>query len=492
MTAVRVREAGCYAVTTSSQQILILNRFKKITVASVDNFKPLFDAMRMDPDKEISVEHLNNANIVYALSAELGIEPGIFVEGDKTLLDFFHRQISEDVNAEDRDQLIKELIDSWNVVAAHPLLKKYIQLGEYLRSEGSACVFSPMSAFELFVHDYFAGCIRGFVNNGSNEFELLKEWTHLVFSTLHGFGLSPNRYLKTELFLNKVNKILVETGNNRAQVKTFIAKIVQEHDMFNASWFVAIRDWAKFELQDVEQTDGAGEALTALLEGLPVSHDELKEHLADLIAQFTVVDTSSNALMNSCSITKVSEDIVVINKLMKEVIAYAVVSYSLAEGITLYAVPLVAPFPRYRQAGRNAACEEDLVNHLLLDENSTQFLPYELYAIEKKARSKVLKEVVQGIVEKRAKQEEVMCRLFGNLSLSSVSAWSVLTAAQVHRPVVAYQYRRLQNVMSGKTPIRFQIAAEEIDEHQTKAEENPKNALFEAQNLQKQGSCVII
>lgn len=508
MTAVRTKfEAGCYAVTASSQKMIILDRFKKITVASVDNFKPLFDAMTIAPEKDINIEHLSNASILYAMGSELGIELGMFADGDKAVIAFCRSQISDEINPEDIDILLQELSASWQYIAKHPLLIKYIQLGEYMSSDGIDCQFSPLGAFELFVHDYFTGCVRAFIKSGANELVLLKEWVNLIFSALHGMGMCNNRFLKTEFFLTKVKQILDETGPHRAQVEAFALKTKQGNDIFKSMWFVNIRDYAKFELEDIETLEDASVSLTELLENIPctTNQSESELQLTELRKQFMAPLDALNPLMKTCDFSAVSSDIVELNKLIKEVIVYAIVTYALENDIRLYPQLTPMPLPAYRLAGKDEAAEEELIKQLLGQDANTVFLPFELYAITKKARSQVLKDIVNQVINARAKYEEIfsLTNILGNLSIASVTSLAIMNTTRLRSLAVTHQYRRLQGVLVGKRPsgrsmllqaVQSQEQPKQVnsDEEEAPANENPKDALHETLNLQKPASCTLL
>lgn len=510
MTAVRTKfEAGYYAVTTSSQKMIILDRFKKITVASVDNFKPLIDAMGVAPEKDIDIEHLNNASILYAMAAKRQIELGLFADGDKAVIEYCRSQISDDVNPEDVELLLQELTTSWQYIAKHPLLAKYVQLGEYLKSDGIGCQFSPLGAFELFVHDYFTGCVRAFIKSGTSELTLLKEWTNLIFSSLHGMGFCHNRFLKTEFFLTKVKQVLVETGPHRAQVEAFTLRTKHEHDTFKSMWFVDIRDWAKYELEDIEKQEGAGVALSEMLESKPytINNEDLKFQLTELQKQLELPLNVVNPFMKTSDLCMVSQDVVTQNKLIKEVISYAIVTYAFEYGITLYPQQVTLPEPSYLLAGKGDAAEAELVKLMLNEDESVKFLPFELYAIARNARSEVLKEIVNQVVKNRARFEAIfsLSNAFGALSVSSISSLAVANATGIRGAPVTHQYRRLEGVLVGKQPggglfmfqnVQSPDQPKQVNEGSNEAEgqpkENPKDALHEAFNLQKPGSCVII
>ncbi len=507
MTAVRTKfEAGCYAVTASSQKILILDRFRKITVASVDNFKPLFDAMGVATEKDIEIEHLNNACILYAMAAEVSVELGLFADGDKAVIAFCRSQISDEVNSEDADLLLHELSTSWQYIAKHPLLAKYVQLGEFLKSDSLGCQFYPLGAFELFVHDYFTGCVRAFIKSGADELALLKEWTNLIFSSLHGIGLCQNRFLKTEFFLAKIQKVLDETGPHRAEVEAFARRTKQEYDTFKSMWFVHVRDWANIELEDIESFQEAGASLTELLENKQstAQNEELEFQLIELRKQLMLSDDAENPLVRSRDFSKLSGDVRALNILVKEVIVYTIVTYAFRNGIVLYAPQVIAPLPAYRLAGKNAAAEDALIAQLLAPEESSKFLPFELYAIAKNARSELLREIVNQVVNSRARHEELfsLTNAFNGLAVTPLSSLVIMQATGMRSTFMTHQYRRLQGVLVGKqSQARLTLmkdvypakAASSVNpDEDAPIGENPKDTLHEALNLQKPGVCNIL
>ncbi len=491
MTAVRTRvQAGCFAVTASSQKILILNRFKKITVASVDQFIPLFEAMNIDPEKDIGTSHLINACILYAMSKELGVSPGMFAAGDRALIEFCRSQISEEIEPDDHDLLIQELISSWKLIGAHSLLKKYLKLDEFLQTEGPDCQLTPMGAFELFVHDYFAGCIRAFFNNRARSLDLLKEWTYLIFSNLHGVGLWQNRFLKSELFLEKITKILSETGNRREQIEAFLVNVKKEHEMFNAMWFVTVRDWTLVELDEIEKLPGADVGLTDLLEEQPSTGlcEELEEQLVELrVQRLWSSETVLCPLVSRCDFGQFSHDVLTSNKLMKEVMVYAIYSYAKLHNITLYPAILIKPFPLYRLSGRGILAEEELMRALLVEGNLFSFASFELFAILSNAQSIALKECVQQVIQTRAQQEAFLNQVhrFGQMSMGLNAFWP---ATRLLPSPLTFQFRHLNSLIN--VP-QSSAAAAAVPVEDSVSEENLADALHEALDLEKQGGCSI-
>ncbi|MGE3318371.1 MAG: hypothetical protein AB7I18_03655 [Candidatus Berkiella sp.] len=491
MTAVRTRfEAGYYAVTSTAslQKILVLNRFRQITVAYVDDFMPLFQAMRIDPEKTIPIETLINSCILHRMAEDLGLQPGLFTLGDEAILEHCKASISNDVLPDDKALLIKELKNSWQIIATHPLLKKYIQLGEDLDVDNQRdCLLAPMAGFELFVLDYFTGCIRAYVYEEIEQFELLKQWTYLLFCTLQGKGLFANRFFKMEIFLEKTNQILAETGQRQAQVQKFLQRTKQDHETFKSTWFVAITGWVKIELDDIENESDASEALMRLLENSPaVSETDLQ--LNDLRAQYIVADDVENPLMKSCDFTGVQiKQIRDLNRLMKETIVYAIHDYAKTNGVTLYATQ-VASLPMYRLAGRSVSEEEQLIQFMLGDENSKALRAFELYVIARKARNHTLRDIAEQTITRRAKEEEFwdMTRRFGLLVLTPAPfiAGSVFVPGMVVTP----QFKRLGRSIRCVAP----KPAVMLDDGSPIDQNARENTLQDTLDLQQRGSCIIL
>ncbi|HRE33422.1 MAG TPA: hypothetical protein PLD88_15730, partial [Candidatus Berkiella sp.] len=107
-------------------------------------------------DKYFSIETLIKANIIFSLARELGLQPGMFVDGDKAILDHCRARIAGNVLEADKELLLQELIDAWHEMANHPLLKKYIRLGEFMSVDNvDGCLLAPIGGYELFVNDFY-------------------------------------------------------------------------------------------------------------------------------------------------------------------------------------------------------------------------------------------------------------------------------------------------------------------------------------------------
>lgn len=488
MTAVRTQfEAGCYAVTASSQNILILNRFKQITVAKLDDFTPLFDALSIDVEKRVPVEVLINACIVYSLADDLGLSPGIFAEGDKAILEHCRTNISQEVIPTDRELVLQELKTAWQQIATHPLLKKYIQLGEYMGVDNQAnCQFAPMGGFEIFVLDYFTGVIKAYVNSGANQFELLKQWVYLVFSVLHGDGFIANRFIATDLFFKKTEAILVEAGQRKAEVEALLQKAKKEQEIYQSTWFVDITGWAKIELLDIEDLADAGEILTNLLERLPQPpNDDMEDQLKDLRAQFNVADDKVNKLMLSCRFPDVDTRVVELNHLMKEVIVFAIYSYAKDNDIMLY--PASGPLPPYRLAGLSKRHEQQLMEYMLDEENGSKMQAFELFSIMRKAKDETLRDIARQTIARRAKAEEfiVITKRFGLLSITQGPF--VIGSAFMPRLEMTPQFTRLERAAKGAAPKNSGLTDEKTPVDPNSAE----NAVQDTLNLQR-SQCVIL
>lgn len=483
MTAVRTKfEAGCFAVTASSQKIIILNRFKQITIAKVDNFTPLYQEMRIDPDKIVPIELLINACIVYRMATDLGLSPGLFVAGDKAILDHCLANISDDVVPEDKELLIHELKSSWQQISTHPMLKKYIRLGEYMSVDDEVnCLLAPMGGFELFILDYFTGCMKAYVKQSVENLELFKQWVYLVFSTLHGDGFIPNRFLKMELFLKKCTQILAEAGQEQAKIQTLLKATKEEHESLKSTWFTDVTGWAKIELDEIEDEERAGHFLTDLLE-----HSEpVHRQLSDLAKEFNAPNDQPNPLMRAYrgANTSASE----INEMMKEAIVYAIYTYAKTHNINLYPT-LLGNLPVYRLAGMGESQEAELIAYLLREENSRALQAFELYIILRKAKNEALRDIAQQTISGRAREQEFfsMIKRFGTLAV--IPAPFCIGSAFMPRLEMTPQFSRLERAAKGAAPKKDLL----IDEQPPVDQDAAENAVQDTLNLQKPGQCVII
>lgn len=501
MTAIRTMfEAGYYAVTTSSTRYLILDRFQQINIANIDDFSLLFKHLRIEQRKYFPVESLINACIVFALAKEIGLQPGLFAEGDAAIVAHCRSRISSDVMVEDHDLLMQELIQGWQTIATSELAKKYVKLGEFLCAEEdkSACLFLPVGGFSLFVQDYFTGCMRAFIKDGVSELPLMMQFCSLVHANVLGVGFHHNRFFHTELFLAQGALILPEMGEYRERLATFIAQEKARYEAFRVCCFTEVVGWAKIELCEIEEFEDAAAAvaIAELLQGKSFTNSEpdLIAQLKDLRQQLAMTSEDKNLLLRSCHFSGTKWKLEEQHALVREAIHYAVIDYAKQYVFKPHGKRPLQELPLYCLAGQGVVAEERLLTQLLEGVQVETLKPFEWYAILQNAKNEALIEFTQQTIMRFSTLEERVAMRGGLYYLLSLSARAAMppiprvSQAPLAMPIT-YQYRRLQQVVRGSPLPRSSAAS---SSSQTEADDLA-NSLQETLNLQERNSgCVLM
>ncbi|MCS5712663.1 hypothetical protein [Candidatus Berkiella aquae] len=488
MTAIRTEfEAGCYAVTPSVQNIIILDRFRQINVAKVDDFSPLFQILKIKMEKYFSIETLIKANIIFSLARELGLQPGMFVDGDKAIIDHCRAKIAGNVLEADHELLLQELIDAWYEIANHPLLKKYIRLGEFMGVDNVVgCLFAPIGGYELFVNDFYTGCMKAFVNAHFAPSQLMEQFAGLLYSSFDGDGLQHDIFYCKEMFLKKSQLILSEMGNEEAKAKAYLVTQHKSFTTFKGAWFFAVIGWAKIELDDVENFPEAQVALGQLLDRKLITSEEaeLKFQLTDLQAQLAEESPSQIFQFNFSHLSPIHDK----NKLIVSAIEYAIANYAKQYVVKPYGKRTQEELPLYLLAGQGRDAENQL-KVAILEGRAEDFQPFEWYAITQKAKSKSLKDITRQMIAIRAFKEEPLWLGVPNIHLVGTSY-----IVQRFVPPVTFQYRRLDNVIKGarkRDRIAMPSNALSLSEEGV---DNLADSLQETLNLQEMSpnSCILL
>ncbi len=540
MTAIRTLfEAGYYAVTASSTRYIILDRFQNINVAVLDNFAALFSALRIKKINHLPLDSLINACVVFALAKEIGLQPGLFAEGDTAILTHCRFRISRDIMVEDHELLIQELINGWQVIATNPLLKKYVQLGEYLCAEDNryACTFSPVGGFALFIQDYFTGCMRAFMQDAPDELPLMMQFCNVLYGNVLGIGFHHNQFFCRELFLQQTSAILPEMGEHRAKLEQFIAQEKKRYEEFRACCFTAIVGWTKIELMDIEEFPDAANAIEDLLQRKAfISEDQdLRFQLVDLNQQLMITSAKENRLIGSCHFAGTQWTLKQQHALVCEAIHYAVIDYAKEYVFKPQRARPLKGLPLYYLAGQGDASEAILLEKLLEDAQTAALKPFEWYAILQNAKSEILIEFLQQMIAKRSSEEEIAetinslsyflpssslptsSRLMPSsslptssrlmTSLSWMSSSLLMRSVQTQHPLlcrpmqigepITHQYRRLGQMIKGSPPKSkmggFTLSPSHATSSSSTDGDELADTLHEALNLQEGNSgCLLM
>lgn len=539
MTAIRTLfEAGYYAVTASSTRYIILDRFQNINVAVLDDFAALFSALRIKKINHLPLDSLINACVVFALAKEIGLQPGLFAEGDTAILTHCRFRISRNIMVEDHEMLIQELINGWQTIATNPLVKKYVQLGEYLCAEGNryACTFSPVGGFGLFIQDYFTGCMRAFMQDAPDELPLMMQFCNVLHGNALGVGFHHNQFFCRELFLQQTSGILAEMGEHRAKLEQFIAQEKKRYEAFRVCCFTTIVGWTKIELMDIEEFPEAANAIEDLLQrkALISGDHELRFQLADLNQQLTITSAKENRLIDSCHFAGTQWTLKQQHALVCEAIHYAVIDYAKEYVFKPQRARPLKGLPLYYLAGQGVESEAILLEKLFDEAQAATLKPFEWYAILQNAKGEILIEFLQQMIAKRSSDEEIAetinslshflpslslptssslptnSRLMTSSSLptssSLMSSSLLIRRAPTQHPLlcrpmqmvepITHQYRRLSQMVKGSPPKSkmgsFMLPPSHAASSTSTEVNELADTLNETLNLQERSDCLLM
>lgn len=411
MTRVRTRILPkSYAKTeTNHQRILMLDGYGQINVILIDNLDHFVDSLELRKHKQLAVEDILNANLVYSLAMQLNLNPGIYKEADDVIFAYIQSHISDDVVEEDKALLMQELKESWRRIHDHPLARRYIPLGDYQRIDRflTEPPFAGFGGFAIFIQDYLSSLTLVCLQSHRMMPEPFCLLLDLVYSSFHGLNFYANPFGRQE----HVIECLKWRGQHEPSEVLMRAKTHCEEALRRSkgTWFDRVRGAVQIYLQEVEIDfpAKAGLAIVKLLHlSEALSDDEaLNAQLNQLLPFLRQETRALESFMRSVQFIEVkNEEALTISaeqsELFVQAVRYGVIDYANRQGIMLKPqreVPIIF------WAAKGLAHEEKILTFLQEGENRFSLKNYELEALCKYAQHEVVKDLV--IAEKRRRAQ---------------------------------------------------------------------------------------
>ncbi len=462
MTKARTRfKPKSYSEGDSPTPMLMLDGFGQLNVIVFDNIDLFTKQLGISENKQVLFSDLVNVNLVYGFAEKMGIQPGLFIEGDQALIQYIQASISDNVVDLDRKLVIEELQASWLRVHQHPLTKPYLPMGSPLCVDNGALSphFPAIPGFDVFQLDYYSGLVELFVQSKSDSFARFVQLTHILYCSHRCLGYQNNYFLQMNHLISQLeeSRNLVTRDAEVLILLTQAKKLLQDQ---KGVWFEKLVWWVKGELivgdiaEDYPQE--CGQAMTNLLEGrLPLSTNvNLCESLKELLNYFTWPEGVENKLLRACGLTVTGQTAIDFNKLSRAAVEFGILEYASAHNIAVYEAPEFPQTHPFLLAGQGKEAEQRLLAFLLESENMDNLTPFELFAIARKSQNSMVQELVQDKISTKANLEK-LATSFRGLSLGYAASIPSVGAFMLPRqPTFTPLWTRVESALKGGTQNR--------------------------------------
>ncbi len=462
MTKVRTRfKPKSYSEGASPTPMLMLDGFGQINVIVFDNIDLFTQQLGISENKQLPFSDLVNVNLVYGFAEKMGIQPGLFIEGDQALIQYIEASISDNVVDLDRKGVIEELQASWQRVHQHPLTKPYLTMGSPLCIDNGTLSphFPAIPGLDVFQLDYYSGLVELFVQSKSESFSRFVQLTHILFCSYYGIGYQNNYFLQMHNFILQLEaSVKLVTNDKEIQVLLKTSQNLLKNQ--KGVWFEKVLWWVKGELigGDLKEDhpEECGRALTNLLEGhLPVSANlDLCATLKEPLNYFTWPEGAENKLLSSCGLTVTGRAAIDFNVLARAAVEFGIFEYAKAHNIALYEAPKFPQTQPFLLAGQGEKAEQVLLDFLEVPENIDKLKPFELFAIARKSQHIFVQELVKAKITAKADWER-LASSFRGLSIGSALIPSVGGAFMLPRqPTFTPLWASVESALKGGTQHR--------------------------------------
>lgn len=229
------------AYQARTQPILAFNQEGKIDVFLFDNTESEVDKLGLDKSKQIPLPLLANANILFNLSQELMLEPGLNASDDEQIIKYLKARLSD--NILNPEVVMHEIITAWNFLAKHPLSERYAGF----KDSDKETPLGYHGAYELMIHDYIAKYLATL-----SHFEFIETWlfvqaNELVTSTLEGKVFSTNPYVKMDNLITTTEKCKKDIPDSAVVIDNIKQRLKREQ----GTWYTTLVGLIGFELENL-------------------------------------------------------------------------------------------------------------------------------------------------------------------------------------------------------------------------------------------------
>lgn len=387
--------------TLQKKQLFLIDHFGYINSFLIDDFESTLRSLNISTLSLSLLSDLIQAHIVFALSDKIGLKPGLFLEGDKAIIENLKNHISDMIEDEVHDEIVAKLIKSWNKVAVHPLAKHYQRLSQHTQSsDGESDVkIIPFDHYHFFMKNIFAGILNLWSNLDQDSMRFYMGFTELWFSTVECRSYRRNDFFNYDLLLRElVSYQKTVDGEKKQWLEERIQAVKLARDRVQEGCLMHVKGWIELWLVDLEKkfsADDLGVALVNILKKRSrISNNfALNRELAE-IYRFNMDPHGRNSglikfIFNDQERTDMGQQEIL--RLITEAIEFTIIVYAMEHQINIYEV--VFPLPK------SLLClnlPEDLVVQKLLSGEYNE--PHQLYALYKTTQSALVKATIEDMV----------------------------------------------------------------------------------------------
>ncbi|MGE4349996.1 MAG: hypothetical protein AB7D28_09545 [Candidatus Berkiella sp.] len=387
--------------TPQKKQLFLIDHFGYINSFLIDDFEPMLRSLRISRSLLPLLSDLIQAHIVFALSEKIGLKPGLFLEGDKAIIENLKNHISDMIEDEVHDEIVAKLVESWNQVAAHPLAEHYQRLSQQaqsIESEGDIRIM-PFDHYHFFMKNIFAGILNLWSTLDQDSMRFYMNFTELWFSTVECRSYRRNDFFNYDLLLRElVSYRKTVHGEKQQWLDERIQAVKLARNQVQEGCLTHVKGWIELWLVDLEKKFSAADLGVALVNILKkrsrISNNfALNKELAE-IYRFNMDPQGRNAglikfIFSAEKRAEMGEQEIL--RLITEAIEFTIIAYAMGHEINIYEV--VFPLPE------SLLClnlPEDVIVQKLLDKECNE--PHQLYALYQMTQSSLVKATIEDMV----------------------------------------------------------------------------------------------
>tara|TARA_R110002110_G_scaffold65206_4_gene179978 strand:- start:62856 stop:64733 length:1878 start_codon:yes stop_codon:yes gene_type:complete len=449
--------------TGYKKNIYALDHYGFINVLCIDDFSRDLYALGLSQSYIDLIGNLMHANLVYGLSKEIGVMPGLFKASDDALKAYLLSRVSDAVEARHKNQVVLDLISAWNDVATHPEAEKQHMLaGQKKDSLVKISDFTRFVYYKPFVDSLFSMILNTWSDKSPKQFIFFyTQFVELFYSPLTAKALCFNQFYNLALLQDRMKdgirfsclearsridfrEALTTSGIDfdehnfqySAHPDIFAAKVrhhpIGKHFKFVSEYLAYIRrecrthigGWAGFELSGLEEKyspELLNPALLNLLEGnVPVSSNhDLRSELESLVQKIASPQGHDAELI--AQVFKDSDPIYTeIVEPQKVQLTYQALLDAVLAFVAEHKIKLQYSFPWPEEFRYLAASEEEILAQLLqclsvfnqkgqgaLSEREAFFLrPEVLFSIQQTASSVDIQDIILRIIQSHLQEQK--------------------------------------------------------------------------------------
>lgn len=230
-------------------RLLALNQSFQIDVCEFDNTSSQVEKLGLDRTKQIPLETLAKANLMFYFASEIQKKPGQNPEDDKAIIAHIKANISPNIT--NPDQVIKELIQAWNTVTALNAGAQANQTTAQEAGEPSSLKIKPHDNYDKNIYTYatkYLSTLTRFDQIGNGLFLQSNE---LLRSTIEGRPFSTNRFEQLDILIHSLEICIKEHPDNKDAIEAIKTRLKRE----NRRWVTDVQQMIAFEINSAFDDD---------------------------------------------------------------------------------------------------------------------------------------------------------------------------------------------------------------------------------------------